>query len=73
LVPPRSPEAMAEKVIYLLQHPKTARQMGEKGYQEVSKYDYSLMVSRLEELYLQLIERSDLPLLIAKRGTPPPG
>ncbi|MFB0518889.1 MAG: hypothetical protein ACETWC_06355 [Acidobacteriota bacterium] len=39
----------------------------------VAKYDYPLMVSRLEKLYRQLIDRSDLRLLIAKRGTPPPG
>ena len=74
LVPPRNPEAMAEKVLYLLQHPKTACQMGERGYQEVGKYDYPLMVSRQEELYRQLIDRFDLRLpLKAKRGTPPPG
>ena len=48
--------------------------MGERGSQEVGKYDYPLMVNRLEELYLQLIERSDLRLpLMAKRGTPRPG
>ena len=74
LVPPRNPEAMSEKVIYLLQHPESARQMGERGYQEVGKYDYPLMVSRLEELYRQLIDRSNLCFpLKAKRGTPPPG
>ncbi len=73
LVPPRNPEAMAEKVIYLLPHPGAALQMGDGGSQEVGKYDYSLMVSRLEELYRHLIEHSDLRLLIAKRGTPRPG
>ena len=73
LVPPRNPKELAEKVIYLLPHPEAARQMGESGYQEVGKYDYPLMVNRLEELYRQLIERSDLRLLIAKRGTPRPG
>jgi len=74
LVPPRNPKAMPEKVIYLLPHPGAACQMGERGYQIVGKYDYPLMVSRQEELYRQLIDRSDLRLpLKAKRGTPPPG
>jgi len=54
------PEAMAEKIIYLLQNPAVARQMGERGYQEVSKYNYPLMVSRQEELYRQLIASSKL-------------
>ena len=60
LVPPRNPEEMADKVIYLLQHPAVARQMGERGYQAVGKYDYPLMVNRLEELYHQLISSSKL-------------
>ncbi len=74
LVPPRNSEAMAERVIYLLQHPEAAHKMGESGFQVVGKYDYPLMVSRQEEFYRQLIARSNLRLsLIAKRGTPPPG
>lgn len=52
LVPPRNPKAMPEKVIYLLQHPGAARQMGDRGSQVVVKYDYSLMVSRQEVLSL---------------------
>ena len=73
LVPPHHMEEMAEKVIYLLQHPAVARQMGDRGYRKVGRYDYSLMVRKQEKLYHQLIAHANLrPLLKTKRGTLPP-
>jgi len=60
LVSPRNMEEMAEKVVYLLQHPTVARQMGERGYQAVGRYNYSLMVRKQEELYHQFIANSKL-------------
>lgn len=55
LVPPGNPEALADKIIYLLRNPKTAGEMGIRAKEESKKYDIDLHVNRLEAEYLKLI------------------
>jgi sugar transferase (PEP-CTERM/EpsH1 system associated) len=52
LVPPRDPEALADKILLLLQHPQTAANMGQAGRKKVEE-DYGLdkMVREYQFLY----------------------
>ena len=56
LIPPGDPDALAEAVIFLLQHPERASEMGEAAYNKV-RQDFSLdtLVARTEEIYEHLI------------------
>lgn len=57
LVPPKSPEAVAEKVIFLLKNPQIAKEMGEKGYQRVKTYfTQERMASEYEKIYKSLLK-----------------
>lgn len=51
LVPPKSPEILAEKIGYLLDNPEKAQQMGEKGRQRV--YDH-FNLDKMTEIYYNL-------------------
>lgn len=52
LVPPKNPEAIAEKVIFLLKNPQIAKKMGEKGYLRVKEnFTQERMVREYEKLY----------------------
>jgi glycosyltransferase involved in cell wall biosynthesis len=55
LLPPRDIKGLAEKVIYLLQHPDLARKMGQEGTRWVEEFDSDKMVRQQEELYLTLL------------------
>ena len=55
LVPPNDPEALAQKIDYLLSHPEVAQRMGKEARKRVEKlFDISLNVKKTEELYDQL-------------------
>jgi len=56
LVPPKNPGAIADAVLYLLDHPEKARQMGFNGREHVKKY-FSLekCVEKHRELYLKAL------------------
>ncbi|MCK4261031.1 MAG: glycosyltransferase [Halanaerobiales bacterium] len=58
LIPPDNPEAFAEAIIYLLNHPEEAKKMGERG-KEICKNKFSseMMVEKIEELYEHFIKR----------------
>lgn len=56
LVPLKNPEAIAEKVIFLLKNPKKAKEMGEKGYQRVKTcFTLEKMVREHEKVYYELL------------------
>lgn len=58
LIPPRSPHALAEQVIQLLNNPDLARSMGEAGYQRLTeKFSLAQMVEAYEDLYFSLLEK----------------
>lgn len=55
LVPPRDPEAIAEAVLHLLNHPKEAREMGLKGRNKaVQLFDIEECVQKHRQLYESL-------------------
>ena len=58
LRPPGDIDGLAEKIIFLLQHPKVSRQMGSHGLQLVEEFDSRRMVRQQEELYLYLARRA---------------
>jgi glycosyltransferase involved in cell wall biosynthesis len=54
LVSPRDSEALAEKIIRLLQQENEARLLGLNAMEESKQYDVSFCVRRLGELYDRL-------------------
>lgn len=59
LVEPKNPEAIAEKVIYLLKNPRIAKEMGEKGYQRIKEnFTLEKMVKEYEKLYDNLLKNA---------------
>jgi glycosyltransferase involved in cell wall biosynthesis len=57
LVPPGSPEALAEAVDELLGHPERAAAMGARAQERRRRdFDFDVMIQRLEDLYLELWE-----------------
>lgn len=57
LVPAKNPEAIAEKVIFLLKNPKKARKIGEKGYQRVkTNFTQEKMAREYEKIYKSLLK-----------------
>jgi len=64
LVPPRSPEEFARRIVELLDDPERARQMGQTGRQQVQQFDVDRMVAEHEALYERLLR--------ARRSTPQP-
>lgn len=58
LVPPYSPELLAQKIIHLLDHPDERRSMGEKGYQRAMEhYTAERYCREVEDLYLELLKK----------------
>ena len=55
LVDPTSPDAIAEAIIYLMEHPEEARRIGESGRRAaIEKYNWGRMEERLLEVYRRL-------------------
>lgn len=55
LVPPGDSEGMAEKVLFLIQHPESARAMGKEGRRLVKEFAIEKMMTQQEELYEMLL------------------
>ena len=57
LIPEKSPEVMAEKINYLLDHPEEAKRMGENGRQLIYEvFNLSDMTDRYCDLYAELLK-----------------
>ncbi|HEY3066263.1 MAG TPA: glycosyltransferase [Methylomirabilota bacterium] len=55
LVPPRAPSSVAERVLFLLKEPSTARAMGERGRAKIEReFTIARMVAEFQSLYHQL-------------------
>ena len=54
-IPPKNPDAISEKVIYLLKDDKETKRLGEKAIEESKKYDINTYVEELEKRYLELV------------------
>ena len=58
LVPPKNPEAIAKKVIFLLKNPQIAKEMGEKGYQRVKEnFTQEKLAREYEKIYDNLLKK----------------
>jgi glycosyltransferase involved in cell wall biosynthesis len=55
LVSPGDIQGMAEKIIFLLQHPDQAREMGQQGRALVAEFDSYKMIQQQENLYEELL------------------
>ena len=61
VVPPRDPGALAEKVLWLLEHPDLAQQMGREGRRRVETvFSLSRMQESFGNLYLSILSRKGL-------------
>lgn len=61
LVPPRSPKAIADKILYLLENPSEARRIGRNGRMLAEeKYDIEKRVDKIIEIYKKLLENNKL-------------
>ena len=57
LIPYKRPDLLAEKILYLLSHSKSAEEMGRAGQEKAMKeFSYSTMSERFRQLYQQLLE-----------------
>lgn len=55
LVKPRNSEALAEKIVWLINHPKKAQELGQNAYQKVvEKFTLEKMVEETKEVYVKL-------------------
>jgi glycosyltransferase involved in cell wall biosynthesis len=55
LIEPRDLKGMAEKILYLLDNPRKAKDLGEQGRKMIGEFDIWKMVTDQEELYLRLL------------------
>jgi len=57
LIPPKDPKAIADKVIYLLEHPEEAREMGKRAREYVvNNYTWEKNAEKVLEVYKHAIE-----------------
>ena len=57
LVDPLDPQAIADSIVYILEHPEEAEEMGKKGRKAVEeKYNWSREEEKLLRLYMDLIK-----------------
>jgi glycosyltransferase involved in cell wall biosynthesis len=54
---PKDTKGMATKIIYLLAHPKLARDMGSRGKEMIGEFDAWKMVKDQEDLYTKLLRK----------------
>jgi glycosyltransferase involved in cell wall biosynthesis len=58
LVPPADPDALAEKILILLEDPALRKRMGEAGAERVRMhFNLQQMVEKLEAIYLKILRR----------------
>ncbi len=57
LVPPADPQALAERILFLMENPETGRRMAAKAAETAAAYGSAAMVRKLETLYADLSPR----------------
>ena len=61
LSPPGNPAELADNIIWLLEHPLEAREMGERARHKVlSAFSSEAMIERIESLYERLLDGKEL-------------
>ncbi len=57
LIPPKDPEAIAQSITYLLEHPEEAREMGKRAREFVLKnYTWDIVAKKTLEVYEQVLQ-----------------
>jgi glycosyltransferase involved in cell wall biosynthesis len=57
---PQEPGALAQRIVWLLDHPKEARAMGERGFDKVQReYNWPVVVDRVETFYRRHLQNPD--------------
>jgi len=57
LVPFKDINALAEKIIYLMEHPEVAEEMGKKGRERIEKeFSLDVVLHQMEVLYKEILE-----------------
>ena len=51
LVEPKNPEALAEKIKYLIDNPGIAKQLGENAKEKAKEFSLKQMIKKTEEIY----------------------
>lgn len=63
LIPPCTPEAIADKIQFLLNHPELRQEMGEKGrIRALEQYSAERYCREVENLYLDLLDRKKIEI-----------
>lgn len=66
LAPPAHPEKLARNVIWLLEHPTSARRMGEAGRTRVrALFEPSIMCRLIEQIYARVLGLPETPLPVS--------
>jgi len=56
LVPFGDTEALAEKIVYLMDNPNIGKEMGKKGREKIEKeFSLEVVLSQLERLYTEVL------------------
>ncbi|HEX7004433.1 MAG TPA: glycosyltransferase [Trueperaceae bacterium] len=75
LVPPRNPEAIAERLAVMLREPKILARMRERALARAGEYTWQRVTDLLEDVYEEALGRSALPVpaIVASRDRVPGG
>jgi glycosyltransferase involved in cell wall biosynthesis len=71
LVPPADPEALADRILFLMEDPETGRRMAGKAAETAASYGSAAMAGKIEHLYGDLLSRSGCQGALACRPAEP--
>jgi glycosyltransferase involved in cell wall biosynthesis len=67
VVPNGDTAALADSIIYLLQHPSVGAELGAAGHQLVTeRFHFGLLAQRLEQFYADLLAQQAAPAIVAR-------
>lgn len=55
---PENPDALAEKIIYLLKHPELMKQFGKMGREKAVKYDWTIVAKKVLDFYTEVSHKN---------------
>jgi len=64
LVPPQNPEALADAIETIMNHPGRRKTMGEEGRKKITKnFNIKTEVQKLEEIFTKAVKHTSMPML----------